>query len=99
MCHFIIEIIYNAPIEKIEEIVDKHRAFLKQGYENGVILFSGPQVPRIGGVVVARAESMEKIVEFFKEDPYQKEGFAHYQYIQFSPVMHQDFIKDWIENK
>lgn len=72
---------------------------MKSGYAKGIILFSGPQVPRIGGIVVARAEAMEKIVEFFKDDPYQKEGLAHYQYIQFNPVMHQDFMKDWVENK
>ena len=94
--HFIIEIIYRAPIERIEQTVDKHREFLQAGYDKGVILFSGPQVPKIGGIIVARAESMEKLADFFNDDPYQQEELAHYQFIEFVPVKYQDFMKDWV---
>ncbi len=98
MKHFIVEIVYHAPIEKIEEIKPRHRAFLKTGYEKGVILMSGPQVPRIGGLIVARSNSMEELAKFLSDDPYQTERVAHYQYIEFDPVNRQEFMNDWLEN-
>ena len=63
MKHFVVEIIYKAPIDKIEEVLEKHREFLDEGYKKGMLLMSGPQVPRIGGIVIARAESMESLAE------------------------------------
>ncbi len=96
MKHFIVEIVYKAPIEKINEVRDRHRAFLEKGYEQGLILMSGPQIPRIGGMIIARAGSMEEIVEFLSKDPYQMEKAAEYKFIEFTPVHYQDIIKEWI---
>jgi uncharacterized protein YciI len=96
MKHFIVEIVYKAPIEKINEVRDRHREFLETGYKKGIILMSGPQVPRTGGIIIARAESMEDISGFLSNDPYQKEKVAEYKFIEFTPVHHQDIIKDWI---
>jgi uncharacterized protein YciI len=96
MKHFVIEIVYKASIKKIEEVLADHRNFLQKGYENGMLLMSGPQLPRIGGVVIARANSMEEIAEFFSNDPYNINGLAHYQYIEFNPVKRQEFMEDWI---
>jgi uncharacterized protein YciI len=45
MKHFIVEIIYKAHIDKIEEVLTEHRNFLQRGYDEGKILMSGPQVP------------------------------------------------------
>jgi uncharacterized protein YciI len=98
MKHYVIEIIYTASIEKIEEIRQEHRNFLKSGYDKKVILMSGPQVPRIGGMIIARSESMEVITEFFKNDPYQINGLAEYKYIEFKPVNFQKFLNDWLQN-
>lgn len=97
MKHFIIEIVYKAPLEKIEETTAEHRSFLKTGYEAGFILFSGPQVPRTGGIVLAKGESMEKVDEFFKSDPYRVKGLAEYRFIEFNPKNYQDFMKSWVE--
>lgn len=96
MKHFVVEIIYKAPIEKINEIRDRHRAFLDTGYKQGVILMSGPQVPRTGGIIIARGNSMEEIDSFFSNDPYRKEKAAEYRFIEFTPVHYQDIIKEWV---
>jgi uncharacterized protein YciI len=96
MKHFIVEIIYKAEIEKINEIRPKHREFLKKGYDEGRILCSGPKMPRTGGIIIARGNSIEEISEFLSNDPYQKENAAEYQYTQFNPVHFQEFLKDWI---
>ena len=99
MKHFVVEIIYKAPIEKITEIRPVHREFLQKGYEKGILLVSGPQTPQVGGIVIARAESMEAITDYFSNDPYSKADAADYQFIEFNPVSRQEFMNDWVEGK
>lgn len=96
MLHFVVEIIYKAPIEQIEAVLESHRKFLQEGYDKGMLLMSGPQAPRIGGIVIARANSMEELAEYFSNDPYNKKGLAHYQYIQFNPVKHSEIVENWV---
>ena len=96
MRHFVVEIIYTAPIEKIEELTPIHREFLQTGYKNGILLVSGPKVPRTGGIVIARGNSMEEVSEFFKNDPYALNNAAEYQFIEFNAKSHQAFLKDWL---
>jgi len=97
MQHFIVEIIYKADISVIDKLRPAHREFLDEGYKKGIILMSGPQVPRTGGIIIAREESMEKLAEFLNDDPYQVNKAADYQYIQFDPRNHQNFLKEWVE--
>jgi len=91
-----IEILYTAPLEVIAEILPAHRAFLQEGYEKGLLLCSGPMVPKTGGVVIARAPKKKDIEEFFSDDPYNLNKAATYRYVEFEPVKHQNFLKEWI---
>ncbi|PKL90108.1 MAG: hypothetical protein CVV23_01830 [Ignavibacteriae bacterium HGW-Ignavibacteriae-2] len=97
MKHFVVEITYKVSLEKIEDKLKEHRIFLQTGYENGLLLMSGPQIPRLGGIIIARAVSMEDIAAYFESDPFSKLEYATYQYIEFNPVNHQNFMKNWVE--
>jgi uncharacterized protein YciI len=99
MKHFIVELTYIVPAERLAEIVGEHRAFLKTGYERGWLLMSGPQTPRIGGIVVGRAPSLEDMHKFFEDDPYQVKGAATYRFIEFEPVRLQDWMKAWVSGE
>jgi uncharacterized protein YciI len=96
MKHFIIESTFTVPFEQLGETLPEHRRFLQKGYETNRLLCSGPQSTRKGGVIVARASSLEDIQGFFADDPYQKKGLAIYRFIEFSPVLHQKLIESWI---
>jgi uncharacterized protein YciI len=97
MCHFLIEITYGLPIEDIGEgQINEHRQFLQTGYDRGLLLMSGPQVPPQGGIVIARAESLAVVEAFFQDDPYFKRSLASYRFIEFRPVKHAAFLKDWV---
>ena len=96
MKHFIILIHYIDTVDRINEIRPRHREFLEKGYSEGIVLFSGPQVPRTGGLIAARGKSTDEVKKFFSEDPYQKEKAAEYQFIEFEPVHYQEFMEHWI---
>ena len=96
MKHFIVEITYTVPAEQLGDVTPEHRAYLQTGYDSGLLLFSGPQVPRVGGIAVARAASLEEIQQFFADDPYQKRGLAIYRFVEFNPVKNQAFMEPWL---
>jgi uncharacterized protein YciI len=98
MKHFIILIHYKESVDKINEIRPRHRDFLEKGYKEGIVLFSGPQLPRKGGLIAAKGKTSEEVKKFFSEDPYQKEKAAEYQFIEYEPVHYQEFLKDWVNN-
>ena len=95
MKHFLIDIEYSAPIEIIDMIVGEHRAFLQTGYDKGWLLMSGPKKSKTGGIVIARASSMQDIQEFFFHDPYQQHKVATYRFVEFDPVKRQPILEDW----
>lgn len=97
MKYFMIEITYTAPIEKIDETLKFHRDFLQTGYDQNLLLLSGPQNPRSGGIIIARAKNSDEIKTFFKNDPYQQRGQADYRFVEFSPVKHAKLVDAWVE--
>ena len=94
--YFLIEVTYQVPEERVNEVVGQHRAFLQEGYDRGWLLMSGPQVPRIGGIIVGRAPSRQDIEQFFSQDPYQVQGIATYRFVEFIPVKRQTFLESWM---
>lgn len=96
MKHFVVEILFSVPFEKVEPVVPAHREFLQGGYDSGLLLMSGPQNPRIGGVLIARAESLEAVQAFVDKDPYKLNGVATYRFIEFNPVKRQAFMESWV---
>ncbi len=99
MKHFIINITYTVPLSKIDQILSEHRKFLQEGYNNELLLLSGPRNPRTGGVVLARSESIDEIKSFFERDPYKINKCAVYEFIEFDPVKHQPMLENWILGK
>ena len=96
MKHFLVEITYTIPVEQLGELVTEHRAYIKTGFDKGMILMSGPQSPRLGGIVIARSETKEEIELFFLSDPYALHKAAEYRFVEFVPLMHQAFLTEWV---
>lgn len=98
MKHFIVIIKYKADPEVMDELRLRHRQYLQAGYNEKLLLLSGPQPTRQGGVVICRAKSLEVIKQFFKSDPYKIADAAEYEIIEFTPVSHQPFLADWLSD-
>jgi len=97
--HAVIIVTYTVPFEQLSQHVTDHRSFLQTGYDKGMLLFSGPQNPKVGGIIVARGESLEEIKQFMADDPFLKRRVANYQFIEFEPLKSQPFMGDWIAGK
>lgn len=96
MKHFVLEGEYLVPFEEIAELIPEHREFLRKGYDAGLFLCSGPQIPARGGFLIARAESLEKLQAFLAEEPFTKAKKMRFCRItEFNPVQHQPVLKEW----
>lgn len=82
---FLILLTYQKPLEIVDALLEEHIAFLNAGYDQGIFVVSGRQVPRTGGVIVARAPSREALMDTLAGDPFYREGAARYEVIEFVP--------------
>jgi len=95
--HFLLEGEHIVPFEKrAPELIAAHRQFLQQGYDQGRFLLSGPSIPPKGGILIARAESLEELNEFLADEPYCRAKVMRFSRItEFDPVQHQPILNDW----
>jgi uncharacterized protein YciI len=82
---FIVLLHYVQPLTLIEKYLQEHRDFLDKHYTAGHFIASGAQVPRIGGVILAKNLNREELNTVLNEDPFHRERLATYKVIEFSP--------------
>jgi uncharacterized protein YciI len=99
MKYFLVLIEYKTDIENIIKITEQHRAHLKKGYEQGMFLISGPQIPRKGSLVIAKSDTREQLETFFSEDPYFINSYADFKFIEFDPKSCHSDVTGWITSK
>ena len=89
---FIVELTYKAPLAEIDAKMRPHVAFLNKYYKAGNFLMSGRQIPRTGGIIVAIAESRQRIEAIMAEDPFCRHGLAEVRIIEFRASQRADDI-------
>ena len=50
---FIILLTYTKPLDQVDRHLADHKAWVKQGFEDGIFILSGGQRPRTGGALLA----------------------------------------------
>ncbi|CAJ0678951.1 YciI family protein [Ralstonia mannitolilytica] len=83
---FIVLLHYIQPISIVESYLKEHRDYLDRYFKAEKFIASGPQVPRIGGVILASARSRAELDDILSEDPFYREKVAQYQIIEFNPT-------------
>ena len=54
---FIAILTYKKPLEEVDRFLQAHRDYLTEHYTAGDFITSGPQTPRVGGVIMMKAEN------------------------------------------
>ena len=89
---FVVILTYTKPLAEVDVHLTDHRAWLRGQYDAGVFIASGRQAPPVGGVILARAESLEALRAVLALDPFNINGVASYEVIEFTPSLtHADF--------
>lgn len=82
---FVVSLTYKAELSEVDNYISEHVAYLEQYYDKGNFIASGRKVPRTGGVILAHAESREKLIAILQEDPFYKADVASYEVTEFVP--------------
>jgi len=93
---FLVLLTYEKPLEVIDALLEEHVRFLDEYHGQGVLLLSGRQVPRTGGLILARAGSREALMGILSRDPFWREGAARYEVIEFLPGKAAPELASWL---
>lgn len=94
---FIVILKYIVEIDKINEYRQAHLKYLDQCYKQQVFLASGPQNPRFGGVIFAKADSRAKLYKILEQDPFWQYLCAEYQVTEFAPNKASKGFKNFLQ--
>lgn len=89
---FIAILTYKKPLSEVDKYLQAHRDYLAEHYAAGDFIASGPQNPRIGGVIMIKAIDRETVNSIISQDPFNINGIADYQIVEFTPTMFCDNI-------
>ena len=76
---------YKVPLERINQTVDRHRAYLRGLLAQGKMLASGPLVPRTGGALLLRVADEAELKTLLAGDPFAQEQLVEYTLYTWAP--------------
>jgi uncharacterized protein YciI len=82
---FVVVLKYVKSLDEVDKRVKDHVAHVDRHFSAGRFLASGSRVPRTGGVILARGESIDEVRAAVEADPFVAEGLAEYEIFEFRP--------------
>ena len=76
---------YKKPLSEVDRFLAAHREYLAMHYTAGDFIASGPQTPRVGGVIIIKADNRATVDAIIAKDPFNINGIADYQIVEFTP--------------
>ena len=84
---FIAILTYKKPLSEVDRFLQAHREYLAKHYAAGDFIASGPQTRRVGGVIMIKAENRTVVDAIVAQAPFNINGIAEYQIVEFTPTM------------
>ncbi len=85
---YILNVLYKKPLAEVEKYLAEHRAYLDTLLAEGRLIASGPQDPRVGGVILCNAEDKESLRRIIENDPFFIHAIADYEATLFHAIKH-----------
>jgi Uncharacterized protein conserved in bacteria len=82
---FMILLKYVKPLEEIDKLLTAHADFQAKYFQEASFLVAGRMQPRVGGVLIAKAESAQELWNIIRQDPFYANDAAEYEVIEFIP--------------
>ena len=76
---------YKKGLDAVEKYLDLHKVYLDKYYQLGNFIASGRRNPRVGGVIICKANSIDEVQAIIREDPFHKFEIADCEIIEFEP--------------
>lgn len=92
----LIELIHKSAPSEIDKHLAEHRQFLQDNYDRGLLLVSGPKIPRDGGICIALT-SLDTAKELMQADPFWINDLATYRFVEFDAVQMHEAVRELCE--
>ena len=80
---FVLLLTYVKPLAEVDALMREHMAWLREHYAAGRFVVSGRQIPRTGGVILARGDDRAEMEALAATDPFVRAGAATCEVVQF----------------
>jgi len=90
---FVVMLTYVKPLTEVDAAMEDHVAFLETHFKAGTFLAAGRQNPRVGGVILARKTTAEKLHALMQQDPFVTRGIATFTVTEFRTSLHHSSFK------
>ncbi|MBM7811431.1 YciI family protein [Saccharothrix algeriensis] len=80
---YVVLLEYIKPLDEVDYSLPDHVDWLNKQYEAGHFLVSGRQVPRVGGVIIARPMPRGRLDALLATDPFAVNKLARYRVVEF----------------
>ena len=81
---FVILLKFSTNKGKAGQFMERHNAWLRDGFEKGVFLLSGSIQPKAGGAVLAHNATPEQMQAIVDEDPFVAEDVVTAEIVEIS---------------
>jgi uncharacterized protein YciI len=95
---FIVKLTYIKPLKIIDQIRSEHIEFLDKYYAKDIFLISGPQNPRIGGIIIAHKIKKEELKSILEEDPFFIKEAAKFEIMEFTASKYNQYLQNFLKN-
>lgn len=80
---YVVSLTYTASLDRVDDALDAHRAFLTRQFDAGVFVMAGPKVPRDDGVIIAVGIERLRLDEILASDPFAQQNLVRYDVTEF----------------
>ena len=90
---FIVLLRFSEHKAKAPALMAGHKAWVKQGLDEGAFLLVGSLQPAAGGAILAQAVSREEIQHRVEQDPFVAEGVVNAEILEITPNQATDALQ------
>ena len=89
----LVTLTYLKPLTEIDALMDAHVAFLQTQFAKGTFVAAGRQLPREGGIILARNLTKPALTTLMQQDPFVTAGAASFVVTEFRTSLHHADFK------
>lgn len=91
---FLLICTYVKPLEEVDKVLSAHRDYLHAKIKTGELIVAGRRNPRVGGILLVKANSHADAQRVVNEDPFTTSGVATFEIIEWTPTVMSESVKE-----
>lgn len=90
---FVVLLRFAARKDRAGPLMEGHKAWLKQGFDDGVFLLAGSLKPDQGGAILAQGATRAELEKRVSADPFVAEGVVAAEILEITPAKAEERLR------